>query len=157
MEQNTITDTVKDIKYAYFTNDIITENDQEAIPDLQILEKIKSEFNLNQIYGTNESDNNKVIKFGDDTRWTLGYDLFIIITCPVQLSQIKFVRFYQNLINKGSPWMIIHTLANIIKGAQHVNIETEMKNTQNNAFLVPANAMYEHPVSYTHLTLPTKA
>ena len=47
VEQNTITETIKDIKFDYIANNIVTENDQEPITALQkteILEKIKSEF-----------------------------------------------------------------------------------------------------------------
>ena len=30
-------------------------------------------------------------------------------------------------MKKGSPWIIIHTLVNIMKGYEHVNIKTKLK------------------------------
>ena len=62
-----------------------------AITDLQmieIMEKIKSAFNLKQKHATTESDYKEIL-LAANIQWSLGYELFMTIYCPTKLTQIK--------------------------------------------------------------------
>ena len=95
---------------------------------------------------------NQTIKFNNKKQWKLGYSLFLIISGPVSPIS-EFYQFYFNMIMKGTPWMLIHTLGNLMKGGEYVNLEKNFNAETIQAFISVATVLYELLVKQFHLKL----
>ena len=90
---------------------------------------------------TTLSDNH-VITFSNETQWILGYNLFMIISSPIP-SIPNLQQFYQYLMMKGHPWMIIHTLGNMMKEHEKVNFKKVFNVDTKEVFALVASDLYE--------------